>query len=487
MLLFLERSIYKMPLFVKFVSEPDAHESFKFQKSTNDESMKTYHVIPREDGQWAAIAEGASRAASMHRTQKAAISAARTLIQKNKGELRIHGADGRIRDSGGESAPSRPKTNAGTPLATRNPEKMQRYATKIGERLQQARMMRGHSLRSLADKLEGIASHTTLQKFEKGINTPDTKILGKIARILDVRIGYFFKTEGLRLETIEYRKSSKVGKKVAHQLAEQAAEFFERYLEIEEILGIKGANFEPENFSTMPKSALPAAIEDLTLRLRNEWGLGSNPIANVHTTLEQHGVKVRLLPDAEGFDGLAGFAVLAGRKIPTIAVSNECMSSDLPRLRFTLLHELGHLAMSLPETLEHKEKEACCHRFAGAFLFPKASVYAILGKERKKILLAELKQIKSEWGVSIAALMRRSLDLAIISPGTYKGFCIWKNGPHGFGKNEPQTWIGSERSDRFEQLVFRAFAESQISVSKAADLLGLSLGEFAEKSEGLIE
>ena len=451
--------------------------------------MKTYHVIPREDGQWAAIAEGASRAASMHRTQKEAISAARTLIQKNKGELLIHGADGRIRDSAGESAPSRPnrKTSTDSPTDTRNQGKSQRYAIKIGERLQQARMMRGHSLRSLAEKLDGIASHTTLQKFEKGLNTPDTKILGKIARALDVRIGYFFKSEALRLETIEYRKSSKVGKKVAHQLAEQAVEFFERYLEIEEILGIKGAGFEPEDFSALAKNSLPAAIEDLTLRLRDEWGLGSNPIANVHTTLEQRGVKVRLLPNAEGFDGLAGFAVFAGRKIPTIAVSNECMTSDLPRLRFTLLHELGHLAMSLPETLEHKEKEACCHRFAGAFLFPQSSVHAILGKRRKKILLAELKQIKSEWGVSIAALMRRALDLEIISLGTYKGFCIWKNGPRGFGKNEPQTWVGSERSDRFEQLVFRAFAESQISVSKAADLLGLSLGQFAEKSEGLIE
>ena len=364
---------------------------------------------------------------------------------------------------------------------------MQRYATKIGERLQQARMMRGHSLRSLAEQLDGVASHTTLQKFEKGLNTPDTKILGKIARALDVRIGYFFKSEGLRLETIEYRKSSKVGKKVAHQLAEQAVEFFERYLEIEEILGIEAAAFEPEDFSAFEKSSLPEAIEDLTLRLRESWGLGSNPIANVHTTLEQQGVKVRLLPNAEGFDGLAGYATRAGRKIPTIAVSNECMTSDLPRLRFTLLHELGHLAMSLPETLEHKEKEACCHRFAGAFLFPKSSVYEILGKKRKKILLAELKQIKSEWGISIAALMRRAVDLEIISPGTYKGFCIWKNSQHGFGKHEPQTWIGSEKSDRFEQLVFRAFAESQISVSKAADLLGLSLGEFAEKTEGLIE
>lgn len=451
--------------------------------------MKTYHVIHREDGQWVAIAEGASRAASVHRTQKEAIASGRALIEKTKGELRIHAADGSVRDNVVEYSRRRLNQGKATDSASNTIERDngKRYAQKIGERLQQARMMRGHSLRSLADMLDGIASHTSLQKFEKGINTPDTKVLGKIARALNVRIGYFFKAENLRLEAIEYRKSSKVGKKVANQLSEQAVEFFERYLEIEQILGVKEAIFEPEDFSALSKDDLPEAIENLTIKLRKKWGLGSNPIANVHTTLEQHGVKVRLLPDAVGFDGLAGFAILAERKVPTIAVSNEYMKSDLPRLRFTLSHELGHLAMILPENLEHKEKESFCHRFAGAFLFPKSSVYAILDKTRKKILLAELKQVKSEWGISIAALMRRALDLEIISPGYYKGFCIWKNSKMGFGKNEPQTWIGSERSLRFEQLVFRAFAESRISVSKAADLLGLSLGEFAEKSEGLIE
>lgn len=451
--------------------------------------MKNYHVVHREDGQWVAIKEGASRAASMHKTQKGAIASARSLAKKSRGELIVHAADGRIRHcSGHDTGMTRHQGDSASPKKEiRKHKKKTNYAIKIGERLQRARLMRGHSLRSLAELLGDLVSHTTLQKFEKGLQTPDTKILGKIGQALGVRIGYFFKLEGLHLETIEYRKTAKVGKKVAHQLSEQATEFFERYLEIEEIMGIEEPPFEKEDFSSLAKDELPEAIENLAMDLREKWGLGSNPIANVHTTLEQRGIKVRLLPNADGFDGLAGFAKLGDRMVPTIAVSNEYMDRDLPRLRFTLLHELGHLVMTLPESLEHKEKESCCHRFAGAFLFPKCSVHAIIGEKRKKILIAELKQIKSDWGISIAALMRRARDLEIISPGTYKGFCIWNNSTSGFGKIEPQTWIGSERSDRFEQLVFRAFAESQISVSKAADLLDISLGEFAEKSEGLIE
>lgn len=59
--------------------------------------MTNYHVTQRADG-WAAEREGASRAASLHRTQAEAIDASRGyLSNQGGGELSIHGRDGKVR------------------------------------------------------------------------------------------------------------------------------------------------------------------------------------------------------------------------------------------------------------------------------------------------------------------------------------------------------------------------------------------------------
>lgn len=57
-----------------------------------------YHVVPKEDG-WAVRKEGASRASSLHSTQRDAISAGRDLARRNQTELVIHRPNGQIRDS----------------------------------------------------------------------------------------------------------------------------------------------------------------------------------------------------------------------------------------------------------------------------------------------------------------------------------------------------------------------------------------------------
>lgn len=56
------------------------------------------HVVPRGGG-WARVKEGASRAGSLHSTQKDAINSAREQARRERVEVVIHRKDGRIRDS----------------------------------------------------------------------------------------------------------------------------------------------------------------------------------------------------------------------------------------------------------------------------------------------------------------------------------------------------------------------------------------------------
>ena len=347
---------------------------------------------------------------------------------------------------------------------------------RIGVRLQRARLMRGYSLRELAEALAGQASHTQLQKFESAQASPDSRLLGLLARILGVSPDYFFKLDAIKLTGVEYRKLTKLGVKPQKQLEEQALEFFERYLEIEKILQLKLKTLPEFSLEEHSSEELPDAIEEAAQKLRNKWGLGNQPIPNVHFMLESLGVKVKLLPDHKGFDGFSAFAQSEDGPVPVIGLNTKLLD-DLPRLRFTALHELGHLVLRLPPYLTEKEKEVACHRFGSAFLIPRTDFVASFGNHRQQIAWPELKAIKSGWGISFAAIMQRALQLGLITPGRHKSFYFVLQ-KLGWRSQEPNLWKGDESSCRFKQLVYRALSEELITRSKACTLLGIAMNEL---------
>lgn len=58
------------------------------------------HVVPNPNGGWDVKAPGAERASSHHDTQAQAEARAKEIVANaGGGEVRIHGRDGRIRDS----------------------------------------------------------------------------------------------------------------------------------------------------------------------------------------------------------------------------------------------------------------------------------------------------------------------------------------------------------------------------------------------------
>lgn len=59
---------------------------------------KNIHVTHRQDGNWAVVGEGDSRASSLYPTQGEAIEVGRQIAQNNQSELFIHDRDNKIRD-----------------------------------------------------------------------------------------------------------------------------------------------------------------------------------------------------------------------------------------------------------------------------------------------------------------------------------------------------------------------------------------------------
>jgi len=60
-------------------------------------NRKHLHVTKGDDG-WKVKREGADRASSTHRTQREAEAVAKDTARREKGEVFIHGEDGKIRD-----------------------------------------------------------------------------------------------------------------------------------------------------------------------------------------------------------------------------------------------------------------------------------------------------------------------------------------------------------------------------------------------------
>lgn len=337
------------------------------------------------------------------------------------------------------------------------------------QRLKSARIMRGWSMEQLARELEPPITKQAVHKYEHGRMYPDSDTLLALSHALEVKPDYFFRPFRYQMDKIEFRKKNRLGKRELEAIKERVRDQVERYLEVESFLNIRS------DFSS-PLSPAPVEsgeeVETAVEQLRARWNLGKNALPNVVELLEDQEIKVVELEAEPGFDGFAGWV---DGNVPVIVINNALA---VERKRFTALHELGHLLLPFREDLDPKEAERYCHRFAGAMLIPRETFLKEVGEKRRNISLAELIPLKEEYGISIQALMRRALDLGVVSDGVYRSFCVRISGNReekGLG-----GYIGKEYSDRFQQLVFRAAAEEIISMSKAANLAGMKLGAFRE-------
>ena len=361
---------------------------------------------------------------------------------------------------------------------------MESVAPLFGRRLAQARQIAGLSLRGLSEALGGEPSHTMLARYESGQAMPDGGVLSKIATVLKQPADFFFRAYEVEFSKLDFRKKAALSVKERRSIEEKSRDFFARYLEIEERLGIQHDYDPPFKGRTLTEVA---EVEGFAAELRDaiHWNLGTDPIPNLHQLLELKGIKVHEVDtDDQGFDGFSGEA--NGQPIVVLA---KWLDRCVPRKRMTLAHELAHVVLPIPKDLPEKKHEELVKPFASAFLMPKESFVRMFGGKRSGVSMGELLELKFYFGVSLQAIMMRAKNLELISPAIYQRFCILasKRGWRSKGGSEP----GDERfvrpddegqlpetHGRFRQLVFRGVAEGAISSSKGAALLKAPLSEL---------
>lgn len=349
----------------------------------------------------------------------------------------------------------------------------------FGERLKLARKRAGLSLRGLAAAIDHAVSAQAIGRYERGEMLPGSATALKLAKALNVPLSYLFTPSEIRLEGVEFRKTTATRAQERAMVEAAVLDSLDRYLLVEDLLGIgshmwdkpEGAPFKVSDFED---------AEIAAERVRKDWNLGGDAIPNMTELLEEHGIKVLKLDFPLSVDGLTCWVSPRDQeKVPVIVGS---AAKSVERRRFTLAHELGHMVMAIDGDLD---EEKACQRFASALLMPRENVLLEVGQHRHAFSYAEIIEIKRMFGVSAAALIVRLRDLGVITEGTLQ--TVFRGIGRTWRKAEPEPLPATEEPRRFQRLVLRALAEDVISLPKAAELLRRNTAEVSRIMSGPAE
>ena len=344
----------------------------------------------------------------------------------------------------------------------------------IGNRLKLARSASGLSLRELSDRMDNRVTAQAIGKYERDESMPSSGVLIALADALHVSVNYLVGDPRMSLLSVDFRTKTMNSRREENRIGAMVLQMLERYLTIEELLGLPSVNWDK------PRSAPYPVVSDLfeadraASMLRNDWELGLNPIPNMAELMEERGVKVLFRPLMDGVDGFTAHVRRENMEESPVIVVNANDGGE--RQRFTIAHEIGHLMLDVSPGID---EEKAAYRFAGAFLMPEEVMWSEIGRHRTALGWAELFKLKLMLGVSVQAITYRCKDLGIISPALMgRMFDLfeelgWRSPPY-----EEEHPMPGEASGRFERLCFRAMAEGAISESKASELLEIPVHDL---------
>ena len=251
----------------------------------------------------------------------------------------------------------------------------------IGHRMRLSRSVAGLSLRQLEARIDHRVSAQAISKYERNESMPSSGVLIALADALDVSVDYLVGDEDLVLEAVEFRKKRLTSKRQEARVEARVLHLLERYLAVEEILGLLSVAWDKPREAPWPVVRELSEAEQASLGLRIHWGLGHDPIPNLVELLEGRGIKV-LAMNLDDIDGLTARVRRENGPPASVVVVNQRDWGE--RQRFTVAHELGHMVLDVSPKLK---EEKAAHRFAGAFLMPAETLRAEIGKHRKSMSL----------------------------------------------------------------------------------------------------
>ncbi len=333
----------------------------------------------------------------------------------------------------------------------------------IGERLAQLRLARNLTLDALSAKMGGIVTKQALSKYEQNQAQPSPLVLTRLSAALGVKANYLLSPPQINVKFVAYRKTTSLLEREKARVKSVVTQCLEDRIRIQTLVGQTKTDILPWN--TLEISSLEDT-ETQASHMRNLWELGSGPIRDVVGTFEEHQLCVLSIDADEKFDGLSALGSdTSGNILAGAIVSRQDVPGERHRLNLT--HELGHLVLKIPTSLD---EEDAAFRFGSAFLVPAERLIKEIGARRSYIHLSELLILKKQFGISLQALLHRMLELGIINDTYYRRWCIYIS-KSGWKKHEPDE-MEREKPQWLSRNLSRLVGEGAITRDEAERMLG---------------
>jgi Zn-dependent peptidase ImmA (M78 family)/transcriptional regulator with XRE-family HTH domain len=346
----------------------------------------------------------------------------------------------------------------------------------IGERIRRLRHVAGLGQADFA-KMVGIASGS-VSKLEHGRMPLSGELLSSVAASLRCTPDFLSMPTELAPATRPWlRAYADAPKRSVDQMVDDCT------TAMEAINGLKLKTM-PDRMPLYTGEVMDqAAIEDFAIDVRVAADIGDNEVVgNSVRAAERLGCIVLPTPDELGRH--LGISVRVDDQTAMICLGRwTAEGTPVPgdRQRFTVAHEIGHLALhsgvDAPVTAGEAsliEKQA--HAFAGAFLAPGDAMLDELAAFGGRVTLQTLAKIKQRWGISIKALVARFQNLGVIDADHARS--LYKQiSARGWNRSEPVP-VGTERAIWFSRAIEAATRGSTDHVETAARRIGLDRSHF---------
>lgn len=353
----------------------------------------------------------------------------------------------------------------------------------VGERLRAAREARGMTAVSLSDII-GVTP-AAVSQYEKGHQSPAPDVMQRVCSALNLPHEHFLRTQPARAKTVFYRSFSRATV-AARRRAQRRYEWLREIVQyIKRIVKFPNVEFPEFKIPDDPSRLDNTIVEQLANATRRHWGLGDGTISNVSWLLENNGaIVVRHHLDSRHLDAFSEWDQEDSR--PYIVLGDDKASAV--RSRYDVAHELGHMVLHRKidfEMLQNKEHfqviESQADRFAAAFLLPAVTFLREVGA----VSLERLRLLKSRWKVSIGMMIKRAVNLGLISAADERRLWI-DYARRGWKRREPLDDTIPVEEPRFLQLCLKTiFEKNSAGTYNLLRNIGLDLHDI-ESLVGLV-
>lgn len=324
-----------------------------------------------------------------------------------------------------------------------------------------AREARGITQSQLAERM-GI-QQATVSKYESGLLGISDEHLVLVVKELDFPESFFLQTDsvfGFGSACFYHRKRTRMPVGDLRQLQARLNIFRFHVTRL-----IRGVEIETQNSFLRLDVDEHGGPEEVARAVRHSWNLPMGPVMNVVNAVESAGAIVYALPmGTRAIDAIS--QVVPGA--PPVIFINAEIPGD--RLRFTLMHEVGHIIM---HQVPSDDMELQADKFAAEFLMPQREIASSL----KNLKLTVLPALKAQWKVSMAAVIRRSFDLGCSTERQYR-YLNTQMSMNGWKINEPMP-IPQECPTVFANILDAYITKMKYTTTELAHIVNAKESRFA--------